>query len=58
MVPPIGEVGPEGVMGGVELDGINIDELPRASGVIEPMSSAEVLAEKDLGDGTAEPVDA
>lgn len=58
MFPPIGEVAPEGVMGGVELDGINIDEVPRASGLIDPMSRAEVLAENDLGEGTAEPVDA
>ena len=38
--------------------GIKTAGDPRASGLTEPMSSAEPLAEKDLGEGTAEPVEA
>lgn len=57
MFPPIGEDAPDGVMGGVE-GGIKTEGEPRASGVIDPMSREEALAEKDLGEGTAEPVEA
>lgn len=58
MVPPIGEDTPEGVIGGVEVGGIKTDEEPRASGLIGDMSKEEAPTENDLGDGTAEPVEA
>lgn len=58
MFPLIGEEAPDGVMGGVEEGGIEKGGEPRASGLIGPMSREEMLAEKDLGEGTAEPVEA
>jgi len=58
MFPPIGDEAPEGVKGGVDVGGIIIDGEPRASGLIETMSSDEPLAEYDLGEGTADPVEA
>ncbi|KAM1872079.1 hypothetical protein ACFX13_006085 [Malus domestica] len=58
MFPPIGEEGPVGVMGGVEAGGIIMDGELRESGVIDPMSREAAVAENDLGEGTAEPVEA
>jgi hypothetical protein len=43
--PPIGEEDPDGVIGGVDVDGIKTDEEPRESGLIELMSKVEPLAE-------------
>ena len=45
IAPPIGEEVPVGVNGGVDVGGSIIDGEPRASGLIEPMSNEEPVAE-------------
>ena len=57
MFPFIGEEAPVGVIGGVETEGIRIDGELSESGLNDPMSR-EAPAENDLGEGTAEPVEA
>ena len=53
-----GKEAPEGVMGGVEVDCITKEGEPRASKLIDIISNEEAPFEYDLGEGTADPVDA
>lgn len=56
--PPRGEEAPDGVIGGVEVGGIRTEEEPRERGLSDPMSREAATGENDLGEGSAEPVDA
>lgn len=56
--PPIEDEPPGGVAGGVEVEGIMIEGEPRANGLIDAISKEEAPEENDLGEGTAEPVEA